>query len=67
MYLLESPRRGDSNKYPTRMFSERITWDCQCKNADFCADWIDVITNFAVITKAVIKRVHCNLLYSEPV
>ena len=27
--------------------------------ADFCADRIDVITNFAVVTNAVIKRVHC--------
>ena len=46
-----------------RMFSYRITWDCQSKNtrsADFCADRIDVITNFAVITNVVIKRVHCS-------
>ena len=28
------------------------------RSADFCADRIDVITNFAVITNAVIKRVH---------
>ena len=27
----------------------------------FCADRIDVITNFAVITNVVIKRVHCNI------
>ena len=26
--------------------------------ADFCADQIDVITDFAVITNVVIKRVH---------
>ena len=60
MYLLESPRRGVSNKYPKHMFSQRITWDCQLKNtrsADFLADRIDVITNFAVITNVVIKRV----------
>ena len=64
MYLLESPRRGDSNKYPKRVFSQKITWDSQCKHtrsADLCADRIDVITNFAVITNAVIKRVHCIL------
>ena len=64
MYLVESPRRGDSNKYPKRMFSQRITWDCQCQNtrsADFLADRIDVLTNFAVITNAVIKRVHCTV------
>ena len=29
------------------------------RSADFCADQIDVITNFAVITNVVIKRVHC--------
>ena len=29
------------------------------RSADFCEDWIDVITNFAVITNAVIKRVYC--------
>ena len=27
--------------------------------ADVCADQIDVITNFAVITNVVIKRFHC--------
>ena len=29
------------------------------RSADFCADQIDVITNFAVITDVVKKRVHC--------
>ena len=29
------------------------------RSADFCADRIDVITNLAVITNAVMKRVHC--------
>ena len=29
------------------------------RSSDFCADRIDVMTNFAVITNAVIKRVHC--------
>ena len=29
------------------------------RSDDFCADWIDVMTNFAVITNAVIKRVYC--------
>ena len=28
------------------------------RSADFCANRIDVITNFAVITNVVIKRVH---------
>ena len=29
------------------------------RSADFCADRIDVITDFVVITNVVIKRVHC--------
>ena len=29
-----------------------------------CADQIDVMTNFAVITNVVIKRVHCTILSS---
>ena len=32
------------------------------RSADFCADQIHVITNFAVITNAVIKRVHSNTI-----
>ena len=31
-------------------------------SADFCANRIDVITNFPVITNAVIKKVHCILI-----
>ena len=44
------------------MFSQRIPGTFNEKiirSADFCADRIDVITNFAVITNDVIKRVHC--------
>ena len=66
MYLLESPRRVDSNKYTKHMFSWRIKWEYQWKNtrsADFCADQIDVITDFVVITNVVIKRVHCNIMH----
>ena len=40
-----------------------MKWEYQCKNtrsADFCADQIDVRTNFAVITNVVIKMVHCS-------
>ena len=58
MYLLESPRRGDSNKYSKRIFSQSYL-GLPMKNtrsADFCADRTDVITNFAVITNAVIKK-----------
>ena len=29
-------------------------------SAGFCADWLEVITNFAVIRNAVIKRFHYN-------
>ena len=66
VYLLESPRRGDSYKYTKRMFSGRIKWDYQWKitrSADFCADRIDVITNLAVITYVVMRRVHCTKVY----
>ena len=34
------------------------------RSADFCADQIDAITNFAVITNVVIKRVHCSLKFT---
>ena len=33
------------------------------RSADFCADRIDIISNFAVITNVVIKRVHCNCIF----
>ena len=32
-------------------------------SADFCADQIDVIANFAAITNVVINRVHCKKIY----
>ena len=66
MYLSESPRRGDSNKYTKRIFPEESHGNINEKNmrsADFCADQIDVITNFAVITNVVIKRVHCKRFF----
>ena len=66
VYLLESPRRGDSDKYPKRMFSQRITRDCQCKTMRFvyfCADWIGVVANFAILKNAIIKRVLCTFIY----
>ena len=34
----------------------------QYKSPDFCADKIDVLTNFAVIMNVFIRRVHCILL-----
>ena len=35
------------------------------RSADFCADRIDVITNFAVITNVVKKRAHCTKIQSK--
>ena len=37
----------------------------QKRSAEFCTDRIGVITNFAVITNVVIKRVHCIPLLEE--
>ena len=67
MYLLESPRRGDSNKYTKHMFPEEKHGNINknTRSADFCADQIDVITNFAVITNVVITRVHCIILMQQ--
>ena len=61
MYLIESPRRGDSKIHKTHVFlkDNRGISMKNTRSADFCADRIDVITNFAVITNVVIKRVHC--------
>ena len=42
-----------------KMGISRIINEKNTRFADFCADQIDVITNFAVITNVVIKRVHC--------
>ena len=55
MYLLDSPR----------MFPEELHGKINEKikrSADFCADQIDVITNFAVITNVVIRRAHCTTI-----
>ena len=68
VYLLESSRQGNSNKYIKRMIFLRITWEKQCKNtqsADFRADQIDVITNSDVITNyykegSLYMRYHCS-------
>ena len=68
MYLSKSPLRGDSKKYTKRMFFLKNNKGISIKktrSADFCADRIDVITNFAVITNVVIKRVHCTQLDSR--
>ena len=61
MYLLESPQRGDSYKYPKTYVFLKNNMGLSIKKkkkktrfADFCADRIDVIMNFAVITNGVI-------------
>ena len=62
MYLLESPRRGDSDKYQKTYFLKKNMGLLMKKNTrttDLSADRIDVLTNFSVITNEVIKRVHC--------
>ena len=59
MYLLESHRRGDSNKYQNVYFPKNsmgLSMKKTTRSADFCADRIDFISNLAVITNAVIKR-----------
>ena len=65
MYLLELPRRGNSNKYPKRTFSQEPHGNVnekKTRSANFCADQIDFITNFAVITNVVINRVIHNAI-----
>ena len=37
------------------------------RSANFCADQIDIITNFVAITNVVIKRVHCTLHENEKI
>ena len=65
MYLLESPRRGDSNKYTERMFFLKHNMGISMKKYTiryFCADQFDVITNFALITNVIAERVHCTCI-----
>ena len=65
-YLLESPRRGDSNKCPRHMFSEILnTILSNFSNNPFHLELrnryiqIVVITSFVVISNVGIKRIHC--------
>ena len=60
--MLESLRRGDSKNTQNVCFPEEEHGNINKNNTRsiaFCADQIGVITNFAVITNVVIKRVHC--------
>ena len=58
VYLLESPRQI-STRYVFLKNNMGLSMKKKI-SADFCADQIDVITNFAVITNVVIKRIHCS-------
>ena len=60
MYLLESPRQGDSFRYQKHVFSKNNMGLSikTSRSADFFADRIDIINNFAVITNVAIKRAH---------
>ena len=57
MYFLELPRQGDSKNYTKTFVSLKNKMGISMKK--YSIDKIDVITNFAVITNVVIKRVHC--------
>ena len=60
--MLESPRRGDSENTQNVCFPEEKNGNINKNNTRsiaFCEDQINIMTNFAVITNVVIKRVHC--------
>ena len=64
-YLLESPQRGDSNKYPKHMFYEEIRIKQGLSNILFCplrilynSKFIRMATFFGT-DAAVVTRVHC--------
>ena len=62
MFLLESPRRGDSNElFKAYVFPKNNTGLSMKKYTIrfFCADRIDIVTNYAVIMNVIIKWVHC--------
>ena len=69
-YLLESPQRGDSNKYPKHMFLGVLNTiflnipnylpHLELRNRSIL---IVLITNFVVISNVSIKRVDCNSLF----
>ena len=61
-YLLESPHRGDSNKYPKHMFYKEIRYIPFCPlrilyNSKFILMATSLETNAVVVT-----RVHCTAL-----
>ena len=70
-YLLESPPRGDSNKYPKHMFSEEIKIKQGLSYTLFCP--LRILYNSKFITMAtclgtnavVVTRVHCTVEYID--
>ena len=66
LYLLESPQRGDSNKYPKHMFYEEIRIQEDLSYTLFCPLRILYNSKFIIMatflgTNAVIvRRVYCN-------
>ena len=70
-YLLESPGRGDSNKYPRHIFlgilnSILFNFSSTCNSFHlalrFRSIQIVIITSFVVISDVDIKRVDCNII-----
>ena len=65
-YFLESPRRGNSNKYPQHRFFGllniiflNITYHLPHLELRNCSIQIVVITNFAIVSNVSIKRFDC--------
>ena len=69
-YLLESPQRGDSNKYPKHMLLDvLIQYSCFLHNFSLTVErkfrdsQIFSLTNFVVVSSVGIKKVDCNKLH----
>ena len=64
-YLLESPQRGDSNKYPKHMFYEEIRIKQGLSYISFCPLKIlnnskfIIVATFLGTNAVVVTRVHC--------
>ena len=65
-YMLESPKRGNSNKYPKHMFYEEIRIKQGLFYLSFCPLKILYNSNFIIMAMSlgtnavVVTRVHCN-------
>ena len=66
-YLLESPQRGDSNKYPKHIFYEKIRIKQGLSYMSFCPLRIVYNSKFIIMatffrtSAVVVTRVHCIL------